>query len=51
MEAPQRPAQRLAADMGEARVKPYYSEAGITIYELVPTDESLESVFAYLVAS
>lgn len=26
-------------------------EAGITIYELVPTDESLESVFAYLVAS
>ena len=24
---------------------------GITIYELVPTDESLESVFAYLVAS
>ncbi|MDO5711882.1 MAG: ATP-binding cassette domain-containing protein, partial [Micrococcales bacterium] len=26
-------------------------EAGITIHELVPTDESLESVFAYLVAS
>ena len=25
-------------------------ESGVTLYELLPTDESLESVFSYLVA-
>jgi ABC-2 type transport system ATP-binding protein len=40
-------------DMGEfARVLPGLArDAGITVRELVPTDESLESVFTYLVQS
>ncbi|WP_134773998.1 ABC transporter ATP-binding protein [Ornithinimicrobium flavum] len=40
-------------DMGEfARALPSLSrDAGITVRELVPTDESLESVFTYLVQS
>lgn len=40
-------------DLGEfaAHLPGWARDAGITLHELTPTDESLESVFAYLVAS